>query len=57
MDGNHKRKLDDFSSAESEDGESESEDERCSTERDEEEISKCAVSEDEQCSGTSMCVL
>jgi hypothetical protein len=37
MDGNHKRKLDDFLSAESEDGESESENEHCSTESEDDE--------------------
>ena len=51
MDGNHKRKLDDFLSAESEDGESEcdeSEDEQSNTESDGEESSKCTESEDEK---------
>ena len=37
MDGNHKRKLDDFLSAESEDEESESEDEQCSTDGEDDE--------------------
>jgi hypothetical protein len=59
MDGNHKRKLDDFLSAESEDEESEcavSKDEQGSAESEDEE-SECTESEDEQGSCKSMCVL
>jgi len=37
MDGNHKRKLDDFLSAESEDGEKECKDEQCSTDGEDDE--------------------